>query len=156
MSWKVVVKSLCPCITPGNSRRLKSMNGVSGGIDGWNRLCDDNMTWPELTWPELTWPDLPWTDLTWTDLTWTDLNWPDLTWTDLTWPDLTWCPWNAWVFCLRSPCENVGGVVWCRTFHLALWHLASFNMALCSDFDVTRSVVACYLLSPHCFGLWLL
>ena len=40
----------------GNSRRQKSMEEVGGGIDGWNRLCDDN--WPDLTWPDLTWRDL--------------------------------------------------------------------------------------------------
>jgi len=29
------------CITPGDSRRQKSMEGVGGGIDGWNQLRDD-------------------------------------------------------------------------------------------------------------------
>ena len=63
------------CITPGNGRRQKSKEGVGGGIDGWNQLCDDNLTWPDLTWPDLTWPDLTWPDPTWPDLSWHDLTW---------------------------------------------------------------------------------
>ena len=35
------------CITPGNSRRQKSMEGVGGGIDGWNQSFVMT-TWPDL------------------------------------------------------------------------------------------------------------